>query len=668
MENENNEGSYLGIDLGTSNSVATFFRNGKFEQVEFKSNKRKKVLPSLLYFNTIDEIFYGDKAFKKGQIDPAHLVALFKRDLGNDKKYILKFNNENIKKVIYTIDTNVFMNDPDILSSFDDNEEVYLPVTVVSEISHRATQDETKIAAEIALEKIDDAKSRENIKFIESDRDLLPEDFIANSANDDNDNRILSVSIKAKNSNHDCKILLITNDKGLQAKANIVGIDSIDIDKFRMQKNISESSNNESVLSITPKQASSYLLRHIKEESESFIAIKVTKAVITVPANFNQSQIELTKEAGFEAGFEEIRIMKEPIAAGLAYALDREDEKKVLVYDFGGGTFDATILKVSNTKLEVLGVHGDSMLGGEDITNIVKELIYDELEDTDDLSMFEFEESQLTEEEYIKNRAMISKAAEMAKIELSETTSTTINIANLHAANSNIINFTLELSREDFNDAIIEIRKKSLDIVKELIANSKLLASDIDMIVMAGGTSNIPSIYNSIKDTLGVEPYINKDTSTVISEGALIEAMQKWDISNVIQEEIVYNDKALFDFGIGIKSYTFDLLIPVGTALPFRVEKIYTTERDNQESLEIKAFQRRDGHENSIKTHDKGIEFVDEITIYNLPQSKIGELKVKVIFELTKDDILAMSVDIKDKNGNQIDSGKVKIKKASQEL
>ncbi|RLA73608.1 MAG: hypothetical protein DRG78_22270, partial [Epsilonproteobacteria bacterium] len=243
----------------------------------------------------------------------------------------------------------------------------------------------------------------------------------------------------------------------------------------------------------------------------------------------------------------------------------------------------------------------------------------------------------------------------------------TISIANLHASNGKTINFTLELSREDFEEAIIEIRKKSLDVVKELISNSRLSASDIDMIVMAGGTSNIPSIYKSIKDTLGVEPYINKDTAIVISEGAVIGAMQKWDISNVVQEEILYNDKALFDFGIGIKGYAFDLLIPVNTSLPFRVEKIYTTERDNQESLEIKAFQRREGYENSIKTHDKGIDFVDEVTIFNLPSSKIGEFKIKIIFELTKDDILAMSVDIADKNGNKIDSGNVKIKKASQE-
>ncbi len=667
MENENQEGTYLGIDLGTSNSVATFFKNGKFEQVEFKSNKRRKLIPSLIYFNTKEELFYGDKAFKKGQINPLHLLSLFKRDLGSDKKYTLNFDLDDTPKIIYTIDTNVFMNDPDILSSFGDDEEIYLPITVLSEISHRATQDETKIAANVALEKINEALAKDNVMLIESNRDLLPEDFYANSANDDNDNRILSVSLKVKNDNPNKKVKLITDDRGLQVKAKVVAIDFVSINQFRMQKNISEASNDSNTLVITPKQASSYLLKHIKEESEAFISTIITKAVITVPANFNQSQIELTKEAGIEAGFDEIRIMKEPIAAGLAYSVDREDEKKILVYDFGGGTFDATILVVSKTKLDVIGVHGDSKLGGEDITNIVNELIYDELEDKYDLSMFELEDSELIETEYNKNKSMIATAAESAKIELSESKNTTISIANLHTSNGNTINLNLELTREDFDDAIVEIRKKSLDVVKELISNSGLSASEIDMVVMAGGTSNIPSIYNSIKDTLGVDPHLNKDTAIVISEGAVIEAMQKWDISNVVQEEILYNDKALFDFGIGIKGYVFDLLIPINTSLPYRVEKVYTTERDNQESLEIKAFQRREGYVKSIKTHDRGIDFVDEVSIYNLPSSKVGEFKIKVIFELTKDDILAMTIDITDKSGSKINSADVKIKKASQE-
>jgi molecular chaperone DnaK (HSP70) len=257
--------------------------------------------------------------------------------------------------------------------------------------------------------------------------------------------------------------------------------------------------------------------------------------------------------------------------------------------------------------------------------------------------------------------------AEDAKLTLSEYEDTIIEIPSLINKNNELINFNMELTRAQFNDEIIDIRKRSLDIVKELISTSGFTATDIDMIVMAGGTSNIPSIYSSIEDTFGITPLINKDTALVISEGAVIEAIQLWDISNAVQERILYNDKALFDFGIGMKSYTFDVLVPIHHSLPCRVEKTYTTEKDNQESLLIRAFQRREGYEKSIKTHDKGLEFVDELVIYNLPPSAVGEFKIKVTFELTKDDTLDMSVLIIDKDNNEIDSNDVKIKKASQE-
>jgi len=667
MSKENNEGTYLGIDLGTSNTVVSFFKNGRFEQVKFKT---KNIIPSALYFKNQNEIEFGDRAIRRGQSNPAHLITAFKRDLGSDKKYTLSFENEKNEVFNhYIIDTNIFIQDPNILSSFSPNDKIHLSLTVQSELGYRKEQEETKIAAEIALEKISNATTQENVVFEESNRDLLPEDFIANSPNDDNDNRVLSVAVKVKNENLNQKVKLITNDKGLITKAKMIKIDCLTLEEFRTSKNINDNSesNNMIQLVITPQEASTLLLKYIKNESEIFIKREVKNAVITVPANFNQSQVELTKEAGLNAGFEKIRIMKEPIAAGMAYALDREDNKKILVYDFGGGTFDATLLEVGSNTLSVLGVHGDSKLGGEDITKIIEELIYDELEDTYELSMFDIEESELDKESFEKNRFAIKKVAEETKITLSEFENIAISIPNLIGKDDKLINFNMDLSRATFDDEIIDVRKKSLDIVKELISTSGFIANDIDMIVMAGGTSNIPSIYKSIEDTFGIVPLINKDTALVISEGAVIEAIQLWDASNLVQEQILYNDKALFDFGIGIMNHNFDVLVPIHTELPFRVEKIYITEKDNQESLLIRAFQRREGYDNSTRTVDKGIEYVDELVIYNLPPSNVGEFKIKVTFELTKDDTLDMSVLITDKDNNEIDSNDVKIKKASQE-
>ena len=666
MSIENNEGTYLGIDLGTSNTVVSFFKSGKFEQVKFK---RKNIIPSALYYENKDKTIFGDIALKKGSNDPAHLITAFKRDMGSDNKYTLSFENDGNKIYNhYIIDTNIFIQDPDILDSFSLNDKIHLSFTVQSELSHRKKQEETRTAAEYALENINNISSQENIVFEESNRDLLPEDFIANSPNDDNDNRVLSVALKVQQEDSNQNVKLITNDNGLIAKAKMVKVGCLTLEGFRTLKNINgDNKIHIKQLIVTPQEASTLFLEYIKNESETFIKEDVKSAVITVPANFNQSQVELTKKAGLNAGFEKIRIMKEPIAAGMAYALDREDNKKILVYDFGGGTFDATFLEVGSNTLSVLGVHGDSKLGGEDITKIIEELIYDELEDTVELSMYDFEESELDKESFVKNKFAIKKMAEDAKLTLSEYEDTIIEIPSLINKNNELINFNMELTRAQFNDEIIDIRKRSLDIVKELISTSGFTATDIDMIVMAGGTSNIPSIYSSIEDTFGITPLINKDTALVISEGAVIEAIQLWDISNAVQERILYNDKALFDFGIGMKSYTFDVLVPIHHSLPCRVEKTYTTEKDNQESLLIRAFQRREGSDKSIKTHDKGLEFVDELVIYNLPPSAVGEFKIKVTFELTKDDTLDMSVLIIDKDNNEIDSNDVKIKKASQE-
>jgi len=665
MTGQTNEKRYIGIDLGTSNSVVSFFNNGQFEQVEFR---RKKIVPSAIYFESEDKVVFGEKALKKGISDPAHLLTAFKRDLGSDKKYVLKFDDNDEKDRIdthYVIDTNIFIHSPDILESFSDRDKIHLSHAVQSELSFRAKQDETKVAAEISLENLEKMNDRDNIVFDESDRDLLPEDMTANSPNDDNDHRILSIALKLKQDIVDTPVVLITNDKGLQVKASSVGVEYSGLDEFRTKKNMNE--NEENTLTLTPKSASSYLLKYLKEESEQFIGGDIDKVVVTIPANFNQAQAELTKEAALDAGFGEVRIMKEPIAAGMAYALDREKDKKIIVYDFGGGTFDATLLQVGDGKLDVLGVDGDPHLGGEDITNILKEMIFEVLEDEYDLDMFEQEKSGLGEEAYRSNLAIISRAAEDAKIELSDFEQTTISIPNLNHPDNKTVNLEYELSRSHFEEEISEIRKKSLDVIKDLIANSGMEAKDIDMVVMAGGTSNIPSIYNSIKNTLGIDPYINKDTSIVISEGAVMEAIKLWDESNTVQEQVIYNDKALFDFGIGLAHYVFDPLILAGTKLPKRVEKVYSTERDDQRTLQIRAFQRKQGYEKSTRTHDKGIEYVDEIEIQNLPPSKVGDLRIKVTFELTKDDILAMSVYITDKEGNEVDAKDVKIKKVSEE-
>jgi len=659
------EGTFVGIDLGTSNSVVSYFKNSNFEQVKFKG---KSIIPSVLYFESKNKIIYGDRALKKGVVHPEFMLKEFKRDLGSSKKYTFNFsdqkNQESTNGFTYIIDTNIFIEEPDILDSFDSSTLVKIPLKVIDELQFRKSQPETDTAASYALENIEKNMINSHIETCESYDDLLSQDLDVDK-NSNNDNKILSVAKHFTINMTTHATVLLTNDAGLRLKADSEHVTAQKLEQFKHDLAHKEVHAKSDSLVITPKEATRILLKHIREESEKYIGEEVLKAVITVPANFNPTQIGQIKEAGERAGFEEIAIQKEPVAVGYAYALEEQD-KKILVYDFGGGTFDASLLQVTDGTIEVLAIDGDPNLGGADVTKIVSEqIIYEEFVDAHDTDMFDQHDSGLSMLDFFKNQQAISVAAEQAKIELSHYESTEISIANLMNSEGEIVNLQFTLERTRFEDEISDIRKKSLDVVKTLIANSGIKKEDINEIVMAGGTSLIPSIRNSLEDTLGIAPKKSIDTSVVISQGAVLEAMRHWSESDTVQEKIIYNDNALQDFGIGIKDNRFDLLIAADSELPIRETREYTTEKDNQESLSIEIFQRKKGYLSAVKTFDNGVEYIDKIEISGLPQSNVGDLTINVTFELTKDDALQIAVEVLDRNNNICNGNTLNVARAS---
>jgi len=658
------EGTFIGIDLGTSNSVVTYFKNNQFEQVKFRN---KKIIPSVLFFESKDKIIYGDKALKKGVSNPEFMIKEFKRDLGTKTKYTITFpTKEKTKDEIFIIDTNIFIDEPLILEQFASDDIIKLSKTVVNEISNLENNEDVKDSAKMALESIHEYQTENNISLEDSHLELLAEDITVNSRNDDNDNRILSIAKYFTEENSDKSVYLLTNDKGLTTKAQGEAVPVLNYDEFNSYRSKNTQKDTANEIKITPKEASKKLLRHIKEESEKALGEDVQKAVITVPANFNPSQIALVQEAGEEAGFDEVAIQKEPVAVGFAYAMEEENDKTILIYDFGGGTFDVSFLKIENGNIEIIETDGDNKLGGKDITDKLKEFIFDKiLEEDDELDMFDKQNSNLSQKDYDMNLSKIIDEAERIKIELSEYEEVTLSIANLIKPDATTFNIEFTITRKEFESEIAEIRKKSMDIVKNLINSSGIDISKIDEIVMAGGTSSIPSIRDSLKDQLGIEPKKSIDTSVVISQGAAVEAIRKFSDATSIQDKIIYNDTALHDFGIGIKNFNFDLLIPKGTNLPISQSKDYTTQKDNQEIIELKVFQRKSTYPNAKKTYDKGIDFVDEIIIEGIPPSKVNELTIRVTFELTKDDSLSVSVKILDSNGLEQHSESINVSKAS---
>jgi len=620
------EGTFIGIDLGTSNSVVTYFKNNQFEQVKFRN---KKIIPSVLYYESKNKIIFGDKALKKGVSNPEFMIKEFKRDLGNKTKYTISFpteENSKSKDEIFIIDTNIFISEPLILKQFSTNDVIKLSKTVIGELSNLENNEDVKDSAKIALESIDEFKEEHNVSFEDSDLTLLSEDLTVNSRNDDNDNRILSIAKYFTLQNSDQLVYLLTNDKGLVAKAEGENVAVLNDATFNTHKSKKVDENTGSEITVTPKEASKRLLNYIKEESEKVVGEEIQKAVITVPANFNPAQIALVQEAGEEAGFDEVAIQKEPVAVGFAYAMEEEKDKTILIYDFGGGTFDVSFLRIEDGNIEIIETDGDNKLGGKDITDKLKEFIFDKiLDEQEELDMFDKSSSNLSQKDYDINLLKIINEAERVKIELSEYEDVNVSIPNLIHVDGSSFNIEFNMTRKKFEEEISEIRKKSIDIVKNLINSAGIDKSEIDEIVMAGGSSSIPSIRESLKDQLGIEPKKSIDTSVVISQGATVEAIRKFSDAKSIQDKILYNDTALHDFGIGIKNFNFDLLIPKGTNLPVSETKDYTTQKDNQELIELKVFQRKSTYPNAKKTHDKGIDFVDEIVIEGIPPSKVNE-------------------------------------------
>jgi molecular chaperone DnaK (HSP70) len=655
------EGTYVGIDLGTTNSVVSYFKNGQIDQVLFRG---RKVLPSVIYFDKIDRPLFGDIALKKGAVNPQYLLREFKRDLGTSTKYSLTFEDNQILDEVeknYIIDTNIFIDEPKFLKEFNQTDSIKLPLKVIDELHNLSKRSELEISSNLAIKSIESLKTFLDISFENSDLSLLPDDIERNSKNSENDNKILSIAKQFSDLNPET--YLITNDSGLKLKAEIIKVKVLNLTEFRSKKSREELKKGGNTLNLTPKDASRLLLQHLKEESEKYLGEYIDKAVITVPANFTPLQITHTKEAGEEAGFKEIKIQKEPIAVGIAYALDSTQDKTILVFDFGGGTFDASILEIKNGKIGVLGTDGNNKLGGKDITKKLKEMIYDKLLENHDFDMYDKDSSGLNDKDFSSNSNAIYSEAEKCKIELSDRETVSVNISNLIiSSNGDKINLDEIITRREFENEIAEIRRESLNIITNLINQLGLTRNEISEIVLAGGTSNIPSIKKSLTDTIGIVPTMTRDNSTVISEGAVIDAMRNWG-SNVIDEKIMVNDIALKSFGVAIKNQSFFELIPVGTSLPCRISKDFQTERNNQEVVKIQIYNHNNVlYPNSEKTFDKGMSFISEIELSGIPQAKVGELTVRVNFELSKDDSLEVSTEILNKNGVKVCNGEVKTK------
>ena len=328
----------------------------------------------------------------------------------------------------------------------------------------------------------------------------------------------------------------------------------------------------------TPEQISAFILQKIKKDAEDFLGEKITDAVITVPAYFNDDQRQATKDAGKIAGFNVKRIINEPTAAALAYGLDKEGEHKIVVYDFGGGTLDVTIMEVGEGVFEVLSTSGDTQLGGSDMDQALVDYIAEEFKKK---HKFDLRKDPATLQRVLE-------AAEKAKMELSSTLQTDINLPYITVINGEPKHLEMKLTRAKFEEIITPIVDRSDHPCKQALQDAKLKPEDVDHVVLVGGTTRIPLVMKKVEQIFKKKPKREVDPMECVAIGAAIQAGV---LSGDIDKDIVLLDVTPLSLSVETLGGVATSLIDRNTTVPTRKSKIFSTAADNQPSVEINVLQ-----------------------------------------------------------------------------
>ncbi|MEM2236904.1 MAG: molecular chaperone DnaK [Candidatus Caldarchaeum sp.] len=376
---------------------------------------------------------------------------------------------------------------------------------------------------------------------------------------------------------------------------------------------------------LTPQQLSAFLLQKIKRDAEAFLGEPVKKAVITVPAYFNDNQRQATKDAGVIAGLEVVRIINEPTAAALAYGLNKLDqEMKILVFDLGGGTLDVTIMEFGQGVFEVKATSGDTQLGGTDMDRALIDYIVDSYRKETGID--------LRKDASAMNR--VREAAERAKIELSSMTETEINLPYIAYDSSGPKNLYMRITRATLEQLVRPIVERCRGPIMQALQDAKLRPEDIDKIILVGGPTRMPIVQAFIKEVLGKEPERGVDPMECVAMGAAIQAAI---LSGELKDkDIVLLDVVPISLGVETLGGIFTKIIDRNTTIPVRRSEIFTTAADFQTSVEIHVLQG----ERPMAADNVSL---GRFTLSGIPPAPRGVPKIEVTFDINADGILTVT-------------------------
>jgi molecular chaperone DnaK len=401
----------------------------------------------------------------------------------------------------------------------------------------------------------------------------------------------------------------------------------VDKDKHLVPYKIVKADNGDAWVEVqgkkySPSEISAMILTKMKETAESYLGEKVTQAVITVPAYFNDSQRQATKDAGKIAGLEVLRIINEPTAAALAYGLDKKQTGTIAVYDLGGGTFDISVLEIGDGVFEVKSTNGDTFLGGEDFDMRLVDFLADEFRRDQGID--------LRKDRLALQR--LKEAAEKAKIELSSSTQTEINLPFITADASGPKHFTLKLTRAKLESLVEDLIQRTIEPCRIALKDAGVNASQIDEVVLVGGMTRMPKVVDTVKGFFGKEPHKGVNPDEVVAMGAAIQAgVLQGDVKDVLLLDVTP-----LSLGIETLGGVFTRLIDRNTTIPTKKGQVFSTAEDNQSAVTIRVFQG----EREMAADNK---LLGNFDLTGIPPAPRGVPQIEVTFDIDANGIVNVS-------------------------